>query len=127
MPFHKYDSPAEPVTNLIVVGVDPVAVDILQLGETAEIGERRDVVEQILIGHHLGRFLLADGKIAVGLEIAAAIFGAELDAFVDALGVIEGAEHQRLAEIAVVEKIRRDLVVGVDAEIEMVQSWPRSS
>ena len=71
--------------------------------EATEI-ERRGIVEQILVRHWLGRFLLADGKIAIGLEIAAVLLGAELDALDDTLGVIKRDEHQSLPEIAVVDQ-----------------------
>ena len=46
-------------------------------------------------------------------------FSGELDAFIDAVGVVEGAEHQCLAEIAVVDEVGCDLVVNVDPEIEV--------
>ena len=104
--------------ELGVIGIDPVRVEVLQLGQAAEIGQRRGVVEQILVRHHVGGFLLADGEVAIGLEIAAVVFGGKFDALDHALGVIEGAEHQSLAEIAVVDQVRRDLVIGVEAEIE---------
>ena len=102
-----------------VIGVDPVRIEVLQFGHAAKIGERRDVVEQILVGHHVGGFFKANGEVGVGLEIATVEFRAELDAFDGSLRVVEGAEHQRLAEIAVVDEIGRDLIICVDAEIEI--------
>ncbi|MEI9925258.1 MAG: hypothetical protein WDN50_18760 [Bradyrhizobium sp.] len=49
----------------------------------------------------------------------------EFDAFIISLGIVERAQHQRLAEQAVVDQIGRDLVIGIDAEIEIGASfWP---
>src|SRR4029453_13487597 len=42
----------------------------------------------------------------------------ELNAFIVAAGVVEGAQHQSLSKLAVVEQVRRGLVVGIDANLE---------
>ena len=102
-----------------MIRVDPVRIDVLQFGQAAEIRKRRNVVEQILVRHHLRGSFLANGDVAVGLKKAAVKFGAELDALDIALRVIESAEHQRLSEVAVIDQVGRDLVVGVDAKIEI--------
>jgi hypothetical protein len=45
-----------------------VGLEILELGQTAEIGERR-VAEQILVRYGISRSLLGDGEVAVGLKL----------------------------------------------------------
>ena len=104
--------------NLGVIGVDEMRLDVLELSQAAEIGERRRVIEQILVRHHVGGSLLGHGKIAIGLEIAACELCFQLDAFIIGPRVIERAEDQRLPEISVVDQVGRELVVGVYAELE---------
>ena len=93
-------------------------MDVLELGQASEIGERRGVVEQILVRHHVGGSLLGCREVDIGLEIAAGEFPGQLDALVIALRVIEGAQDQRLAEISIVDQIVRDLVIGVEPDLE---------
>src|SRR6516165_3395127 len=76
---------------LVMVGVDPMRRQVLKPGQAAEISERRRVIEQELVRYRLRCLLLTDRQVGVGLEIAAVIFGFELDALSDALGVVEGA------------------------------------
>ena len=58
--------------DLRVVGVDPVGLQVLVFGQAAEVGERRGIVEQELVGDGIDRFLLRPGDIGVGLEAAVA-------------------------------------------------------
>src|SRR5262249_17331578 len=101
-----------------MVGVGPVRRQVLELGQATEIRQRRCVVEQVLIRYRLRCFLLSDRDIGVGLKIAAMEFRGELDALGNSFGVIEAAEDEGLAELAVVEQVPRHLVIGVKAEIE---------
>ena len=86
-----------------MVGVDPVGLQVLKLGEPAERGKRRRIVEQELIRNRIGRDLPRHRNIAVSLERAVLVFGGKLDAEILALGVIERGEYEGLPELAVVE------------------------
>ena len=103
---------------MAVIRVDEVTLDVVELRHAPEIGKRRGVIEQKLVRHHIGRSLLGRREVDVGLEIAAGEFPFELDAFIIAFRVIEGAQDQRLAEISVVDEIIRDLVIGVEPDLE---------
>ena len=103
---------------LVMVSVSPVRREVLKLSQPAEIRKRSGVVEQELVRDRLGRFLLRHCQIGIGLEITVAEFCRELDALRDAFGVIEAAEDEGLAELAVVEQVSCDLIVTVDTEIE---------
>src|ERR1700739_4789547 len=98
-----------------MVGVDPVRGEVLESGQSAKIRQRRRVVEQELVRYWPRRFLLTDRQVGISLEITAAVFCAELDALSDPLVIIEGAEHERLAELPVINEVPCDLVVGVKA------------
>ena len=100
--------PADAVTGLRVVGEDVVVGDI---GEIAG-------VDQELIGNDVGALLLGDGDVPVSSEIADVIVGLNLDALVVRLGVVEPVEHQRGAELSVIEQIARELVIAVDTDLE---------
>ena len=110
--------------ELVVIGIDKVRLKVRKLGQAAEIRKRRRAVEQILVRHRVARSLLGHSDVAIGLEVATVVLGVEFDAFVVAAGIVEGAQHQGLAEKAVVDEISRDLVVGIDAEIEIGTAFP---
>ena len=77
------------------------------------------LTEQELVGHDLRRHLPGPGEIAVGAELAVLVFRLQLDPVVDALGVIEAVEHVGLAELAVVEQVRRVFPIAVDADLQV--------
>ena len=93
-------------------------MDVLEPRQAAEIGKRRGVIEHKLVRHHVGRSLLGGGKIDVALEIAAGKFRFQLDAFIIALRVIEGAQDQRLAKNSIVDEVIRNLVIGIEPHLE---------
>ena len=105
--------------ELVVIGIDKVRLKVRKFGLAAKVRKRRGAVEQKLVRYRVAGSLLGYGDVAIGLEVAAVVFGFEFDAFVVPAGVVERAQHQGLAEKAVVDEISRDLVVGIDAEIEI--------
>jgi hypothetical protein len=100
-----------------VIRIDPVRLDVLELGQAAEIGQRRGIVKQKLVRYDVGRFLPRDSEVSIGLEVAF-VFRGEFYSLIDALGVVECVEHQGLAEISVVEQVGCDLVISVDPEVD---------
>jgi hypothetical protein len=58
------------------------------------------------------------------LEVAAGVLGLEFDALIVAARIVEGGEHQRLAEQAVIDQVLRNLVIGIDTEIEAGAALP---
>ena len=54
--------------NLRVVGEDPMGLQVLEFSQAAEVGERRGIVEQELVGDGIDRFLPRQGQIGVGLK-----------------------------------------------------------
>ena len=73
--------------NLRVIRIDPVRLDVLELGQAAEIGQRRGIVKQKLVRYDVGRFLPRDSEVSIGLEVAF-VFRGEFYSLIDALGIV---------------------------------------
>jgi hypothetical protein len=57
-----------------------VGLQVLEFGQAAQVGERRGIIEQELVGDGVGRFLLCPGEIGVGLKAALPVLGGKFDA-----------------------------------------------
>src|SRR5260370_16834867 len=73
--------------------------------------------EEELVRDDVGSLLNGPGDVAIGPEITVAVFRAQLDALVVGFLVVEPAGDQGGPELAVVEQVRGDLLVGVAAEL----------
>ena len=94
--------------HLAVVGVDPVVLDVRQLSRT----------EKVLIADDVGRPLIGPGPVRVGSETTIGVHGLELDAGVLRLRIVEPVQHQRRAELSIVDQISCRFQIDVDAELE---------
>ncbi len=92
-----------------MIGVDVVAGDV---GEIVR-------AEQELVGDDVGRDLPGERDVGIGIEAAIVVSGGELHAHVVGFFVVERGEHIRRAELSVVEQVLGDLVIGVDADLEV--------
>ena len=104
-----------------MVGKNPVGLQVLEFSQAAEVGERRGIVEQELVGDGIDRFLPRQGQIGVGLKAVLLVSGGKLDADILALGIVEGGQDKGCAELAVVDQVGGLLVVGVDADLQSRQ------
>lgn len=100
-----------------VLGVDEVRLEVLELRQAAEIGERGGVIEQMLVRQDVGGSLLGCREVDVGLEIAADECPFQFDAFIIALRVTEGAQDQRLTSDATPFNSMSPTISGVSCEL----------
>src|SRR5208282_2169963 len=92
---------------LVVIQKDIVTADVLQF-------VRREVE---LSGLHLRTLRDAIGEVLVGVDIFVSVRTRELDSPNAPLVIVECFEDKRRPELALVDKLRRLLVIGIDADV----------
>ena len=94
--------------DLDVVGVDPVVLDVGNLVRA----------EEILVADDVGRPLKGPGPVRIGPQIAIGVHGLELDPGILPLRIVEPVQHQRRAELPVVQQIPGGFQISIDPHLE---------
>jgi hypothetical protein len=75
-------------------------------------------IEEILVRYRIGGPHDAIGEVGVGFEVAVLVLGLELCALAVSAIPVELRQNHRLAELAVIDHVPGDLVVGIDPHNE---------
>ncbi len=102
---------------LVVVEVDPVAVDVGQLR----------VVEVELAGLDALALRARHAQVQVRAEITLAVVGAGLQPVDAAAFVVEGREQQRVAELAFILQVAHVAIIGVQAQRQVRRELVRDA